>query len=69
VLMRRWEAEQAMQLIERERIDATGGVPTIAWQLIEHPARAKYDLSSLVSVSYGGATSAPELSRTGRAST
>ena len=63
VLMRRWEAEQAMQLIERERIDATGGVPTIAWQLIEHPARAKYDLSSLVSVSYGGATSAPELVR------
>ena len=63
VLMRRWEAEQAMQLIERERIDATGGVPTIAWQLIEHPARAKYDLSSLVSVSYGGAPSAPELVR------
>ncbi|MEI7571966.1 MAG: class I adenylate-forming enzyme family protein [Phenylobacterium sp.] len=63
VLMRRWEAEQAMQIIERERIDATGGVPTIAWQLIEHPARAKYDLSSLVSVSYGGAPSAPELVR------
>lgn len=63
VLMRRWEAEQAMQLIERERIEATGGVPTIAWQLIEHPARARYDLSSLVSVSYGGAPSAPELVR------
>jgi len=63
VLMRRWEAEQAMQIIERERIDATGGVPTIAWQLIEHPARAEYDLSSLVSVSYGGAPSAPELVR------
>jgi long-chain acyl-CoA synthetase len=63
VLMRRWEAEQAMQIIERERIDATGGVPTIAWQLIEHPAREKYDLSSLVSVSYGGAPSARELAR------
>ena len=63
VLMRRWETELAMQLIERERIDATGGVPTIAWQLIEHPARARYDLSSLVSVSYGGAPSAPELVR------
>ena len=63
VLMRRWDTEPAMQLIERERIDATGGVPTIAWQLIEHPARAKYDLSSLVSVSYGGAPSAPELVR------
>ena len=39
VLMRRWDAEPAMQLIEREKVDATGGVPTIAWQLIEHPAR------------------------------
>jgi long-chain acyl-CoA synthetase len=63
VLMRKWEAEQAMQLIEREKISATGGVPTIAWQLLEHPARAKYDLSSLESVAYGGAPSAPELVR------
>jgi long-chain acyl-CoA synthetase len=63
VLMRRWEAEQAMQLIEREKVGSTGGVPTIAWQLIEHPARNKYDLSSLTSVSYGGAPSAPELVR------
>jgi len=63
VLMRRWEAEQAMQLIEREKVGSTGGVPTIAWQLIEHPAREKYDLSSLTSVSYGGAPSAPELVR------
>jgi long-chain acyl-CoA synthetase len=63
VLMRRWEAEPAMQLIEREKVNGTGGVPTIAWQLIEHPARAKYDLSSLVTVTYGGAPSAPELVR------
>ena len=63
VLMRRWDAEGAMQLIEREKVAATGGVPTIAWQLIEHPARGQYDLSSLVAVSYGGAPSAPELVR------
>ncbi len=63
VLMRRWDAEQAMQLIEREKVNATGGVPTIAWQLIEHPARARYDLSSLQGVAYGGAPSAPELVR------
>ncbi len=63
VLMRRWDAEPAMQLIEREKVTATGGVPTIAWQLIEHPARARYDLSSLLSVTYGGAPSAPELVR------
>jgi long-chain acyl-CoA synthetase len=63
VLMRKWDAVQAMQLIERERVNATGGVPTIAWQLIEHPDRPKYDLSSLESVTYGGAPSAPELVR------
>ncbi len=63
VLMRKWDPEQAMQLIEREKVNLAGGVPTIAWQLIEHPARAKYDLSSLEQVSYGGAPSAPELVR------
>ena len=63
VLMRRWDAEPAMRLIEREKVSSTGGVPTIAWQLIEHPARANYDLSSLVAVTYGGAPSAPELVR------
>ena len=63
VLMRKWDPEIAMQLIERERINGAGGVPTIAWQLIEHPNRAKYDLSSLESVAYGGAPSAPELVR------
>ena len=63
VLMRKWDPEIAMQLIEREKVNSAGGVPTIAWQLIEHPARAKYDLSSLEMVSYGGAPSAPELVR------
>lgn len=63
VMMRKWDAEKAMQLIERERVTQAGGVPTIAWQLIEHPAREKYDLSSLMFVSYGGAPSAPELVR------
>ncbi len=63
VLMRKWDPEIAMQLIEREKVNSAGGVPTIAWQLIEHPARSKYDLSSLEMVSYGGAPSAPELVR------
>jgi long-chain acyl-CoA synthetase len=63
VLLRRWDPELAMQMIERERVTSTGGVPTIAWQLIEHPARKKYDLSSLESVSYGGAPAASELVR------
>ena len=63
VMMRRFEPVRAMELIERERITSAGGVPTIAWQIIEHPDRHKYDLSSLESVSYGGAPASTELVR------
>ncbi len=63
VLMHKWDPELAMQLIERELITSAGGVPTIAWQLIEHPALEKYDLSSLEGVTYGGAPAAAELVR------
>jgi len=63
VMMHKWDVVRAFEMIERERVTLAGGVPTIAWQLIEHPLREKYDLSSLQSVSYGGAPSAPELVR------
>jgi long-chain acyl-CoA synthetase len=63
VLMFKWDVIRAFELIEREKVTGAGGVPTIAWQLLEHPARANYDLSSLEGVSYGGAPSAPELVR------
>ncbi|MEQ1542559.1 MAG: class I adenylate-forming enzyme family protein [Novosphingobium sp.] len=63
IFMYKWDPVQAFEIIARERVNATGGVPTIAWQLIEHPARKDYDLSSLESVGYGGAPSAPELVR------
>jgi acyl-CoA synthetase (AMP-forming)/AMP-acid ligase II len=61
--MRKWDTVKAFELIERERVNATGGVPTIAWQLLEHPERKNYDLSSLEAIGYGGAPSAPELVR------
>ncbi len=63
VFMHKWDAEEAFRIIEREGVTLAGGVPTIAWQLIEHPARDKYDLSSLKTISYGGAPSAPDLVR------
>jgi long-chain acyl-CoA synthetase len=63
VFMHKWDPELALQLIERERITGAGGVPTIAWQLLEHPALGNYDLSSLENVSYGGAPAAAELVR------
>ncbi len=63
VFMHKWDPVKAFQLIEREKVNLTGGVPTIAWQLLEHPERANYDLSSLEAVAYGGAPAAPELVR------
>ena len=63
VMMRKWETVRAFELIEREKITQAGGVPTIAWQLLEHPARDQFDLSSLESVAYGGAPASPELVR------
>ena len=63
VLMYKWDTVKAFEIIEREKVNSTGGVPTIAWQLLEHPDREKYDLSSLEAVAYGGAPSAPELVR------
>jgi acyl-CoA synthetase (AMP-forming)/AMP-acid ligase II len=61
IFMRKWDTVEAMEIIQRERVQVTGGVPTIAWQIIEHPDRARYDLSSLELITYGGAPSAPEL--------
>ncbi len=61
VFMRKWDTIRAFEIIERERVNLTGGVPTIAWQLLEHPDRGRYDLSSIEAIAYGGAPSAPDL--------
>jgi len=63
VTMRRWDVVEALKVIEREKINGAGGVPTIAWQLIEHPDFSKYDTSSLEHFSYGGAPAAADLVR------
>jgi long-chain acyl-CoA synthetase len=63
VIMYKWDPVRAFELIEREKVQMAGGVPTIAWQLLEHPARADHDLSSLVNIAYGGAPASIELMR------
>ncbi|MGC9154684.1 MAG: class I adenylate-forming enzyme family protein [Ferrimicrobium sp.] len=63
VLSRRFDALEALALIERERVTSFGGVPTVAQQILRHPDRDRFDLSSVKVVSYGGAPSAPELVR------
>ena len=61
VMTHHFDAGQALELIERERITGFGGVPTIALQVLDHPDFARHDLSSVRNVWYGGAPAPPEL--------
>tara|TARA_R110000824_G_scaffold118960_18_gene272512 strand:+ start:31548 stop:33302 length:1755 start_codon:yes stop_codon:yes gene_type:complete len=61
VIMHKWNAEEALRLIEEEKLQAFGGVPSMAWQVLESPDFATRDTSTVESISYGGAPSAPDL--------
>jgi acyl-CoA synthetase (AMP-forming)/AMP-acid ligase II len=55
VLMPKWDAAEAMRLIEKEKVTYFVGVPTMSLELMTHPDRDKYDLSSLTDITAGGA--------------
>ena len=55
VLMPKWDAGEALRLIEQEKITYFVGVPTMSLELMQHPERDKYDLSSLTDIAAGGA--------------
>ncbi len=60
VIMHKWDAGEALRLIEKERCTYFVGVPTMSLELMQHPDRDKYDLSSLVDIASGGAPRPPE---------
>jgi long-chain acyl-CoA synthetase len=60
VMMPYWDAEEALKLIEKEKITYFNGVPTMSMELMNHPDKSKYDLSSLIDVCAGGAARPPE---------
>jgi long-chain acyl-CoA synthetase len=55
VLMPKWDAEDAMRLIEQEKITYFVGVPLMSIELATHPARHKYDLTTCTAFAAGGA--------------
>lgn len=53
VFLPKWNAEQALALIERERIMAFSGSPTMLWDVLRTD-RSRFDLGSLRSLGVGG---------------
>ena len=63
VMIHHFNPVEVFRLIERERVSSCALVPTMATALVNSPARAKYDLSSLRVINIGGAASSPTLVR------
>ena len=63
VLQRRFDAAEALHLIESERVTHFFAAPTMVGMLLNHPDLPARDLASLRLVEYGGASMAPHLVR------
>ena len=55
VLVPKWDAEEAMRLIEAENVTYFVGVPLMSFEMLTHPNRGKYDLSKVTDFAAGGA--------------
>ncbi len=55
VLVPKWDATEALRLIEKEKITYFVGVPTMSLELMNHPDRGNYDLTTLTDIAAGGA--------------
>ena len=55
VMLYKWDPSNALKIIEGEKIISLSGVPTMTLEIMRHPDRKKYDLSSLKDLSGGGA--------------
>ncbi|MDC0361645.1 acyl--CoA ligase [Halioglobus sp.] len=61
VFMYKWDAGEALKLVEREQITALSGVPVMSRELLAHPDFESTDTSSLKSLGGGGAPVHPDL--------
>ena len=59
--MYKWDAGEALKLIEREKLTGISGVPVMSREIISHPDFDKYDTSSLTALGGGGAQLQPDL--------
>ena len=61
VHMYKWDAREALRLIEAERVTAFSAVPMMARELLMHPDFSSRDTSSLKTIGGGGAPMQPDL--------
>ena len=61
VLMYKWDAGRALELIEREKVTNFSGVPTMSRELLMHPDWETRDTSSIAGLGGGGAALQPDL--------
>ncbi|ORA34484.1 class I adenylate-forming enzyme family protein [Mycobacterium aquaticum] len=61
VLMRKWDAREALQLIAREKVTMMATVPAILKDLLTHPEFINTDVSSLSRISAAGAATPADL--------
>ncbi len=61
VIMPQFEVGAFLEAIEAERIDVLTTVPAIYWLAINHPRFHETDVSTVTTLSYGGAPIAPDL--------
>lgn len=59
--MYKWDAGEALKLIDKYKVTGLSGVPVMSRELIAHPDFAKYDTSSMTALGGGGAQLQPDL--------
>jgi acyl-CoA synthetase (AMP-forming)/AMP-acid ligase II len=55
VLMPKWDAGEALRLLDEEKVTYFVGVPLMSYEMATHPDRDKFDLSQCKSFAAGGA--------------
>lgn len=55
VMMPKWDAREALRLMEAEKVSYFVGVPLMSYEIATHPERDTFDLSSCKSFAAGGA--------------
>jgi long-chain acyl-CoA synthetase len=60
VMIYKWNAEEALRLVEKERITRLGGPPVMTWELVHSPDFHTFDTGSLTALGGGGAGRPPE---------